>query len=199
MRQTRPFVVKDQGYLIPKKSVFNRVIGDSHLELQFASFLENCPDVVSYAKNYLAVHFKLDYVNADGNISNYYPNFLVKLDDKNIVIVETKGQEDLDVPLKTARLKQWCEDINRVQSDVTCDFVFVDEESSKSYSPKSFANLVANFRQYKEVPRSRVLLDTRLIHDSWRKGCRDERTKARGGFGGGRPQGERSQGPRASQ
>ena len=33
----------------------------------------------------------------------------------------------------------------------------------------------------KELPRSRVLLDTRLIHDSWRKGCRDERTKARGG------------------
>ncbi|MCR9193755.1 MAG: DEAD/DEAH box helicase family protein [Hyphomonas sp.] len=150
LRQTRPFVVKDQGYLIPKKSVFNRVIGDSHLELQFASFLESCPDVVSYAKNYLAVHFKLDYVNADGNISNYYPDFLVKLDDKYIVIVETKGQEDLDVPLKTARLKQWCEDINRVQSDVTYDFVFVDEESFGSYSPKSFADLAANFRQYKD-------------------------------------------------
>ena len=150
LRQTRPFVVKDQGYLIPKKSVFNRVIGDSHLELQFASFLENCPDVVSYAKNYLAVHFKLDYVNADGNISNYYPDFLVKLDDKNIVIVETKGQEDLDVPLKTARLRQWCEDINRVQSDVNYDFVFVDEEGFTSYSPKSFADLVANFRQYKD-------------------------------------------------
>ena len=81
LRQTRPFVVRDQGYLIPKKSVFNRVIGDSQLELQFASFLENCPDVVSYAKNYFAVHFKLDYVNADGNISNYYPDFLVKLAD----------------------------------------------------------------------------------------------------------------------
>ena len=38
LRQTRPFVVKDQGYLIPKKSVFNRVIGDSQLELQFANF-----------------------------------------------------------------------------------------------------------------------------------------------------------------
>ena len=150
LRQTRPFVVKDQGYLIPKKSVFNRVIGDSHLELQFASFLENCLDVVSYAKNYFAVHFKLDYVNADANISNYYPDFLVKLDDKNIVIVETKGQEDLDVPLKTARLKQWCDDINRVQSNVTYDFVFVDEESFNSYSPKSFADLVANFRQYKD-------------------------------------------------
>ena len=54
LRQTRPFVVRDQGYLIPKKSVFNRVIGDSQLELQFANFLEDCPDVVSYAKNYFA-------------------------------------------------------------------------------------------------------------------------------------------------
>ncbi len=150
LRQTRPFVVKDQGYLMPKKSVFNRVIGDSHLELQFAGFLEDCPDVVSYAKNYFAIHFKMDYVNADGNISNYYPDFLVKLTDKRIVIVETKGQEDLDVPLKTLRLKQWCEDINRAQSDVTYDFVFVDGESFNRYSPKSFADLFANLRQYKE-------------------------------------------------
>ena len=77
-------------------------------------------------------------------------DFFVKLTDKRIVIVETKGQEDLDVPLKTQRLKQWCEDINQVQSDVTYDFVFVDEESFNKYSPKSFADLVANFRQYKD-------------------------------------------------
>ncbi len=108
LRQTRPFVVKDQGYLIPKKSVFNRIIGDSQLELLFARFLEDCDDVVSYAKNYFAVHFKLDYVNADGDISNYYPDFLVKLSNNQIVIVETKGQEDLDVPLKMQRLRQWC-------------------------------------------------------------------------------------------
>ena len=88
--------------MIPKKSVFNRIIGDSHFELLFAAFLDDCDDVVSYAKNYLAVDFKLDYVNADGDISNYYPDFLVKLTDKRIFIVETKGQEDLDVPLKMA-------------------------------------------------------------------------------------------------
>ena len=100
---------------------------------------------MSYAKNYLAVHFKLDYVNADGNISNYYPDFLVKLADKRIVIVETKGQEDLDVPLKMERLRQWCEDINRVQSDVIYDFVFVDEESFEKYDPKSFKQLIDGF------------------------------------------------------
>ena len=99
LRQTRPFVAKDQGYLVPKKSVFNRIIGDSQLELRFAAFLEDCSDVVSFAKNYLAVHFKLDYVNAGGDISNYYPDFMVKLSDKRIVIVETKGQGDLDLSL----------------------------------------------------------------------------------------------------
>ena len=150
LRQTRPFVVKDQGYLIPKKSVFNRVIGDSQLELLFASFLEDCPDVVSYAKNYFAVHFKLDYVNVDGNISNYYPDFLVKLADARTVIVETKGLEDMDVPLKMQRLHQWCEDVNRVQSDVQYDFVFVDQEGFEKYKPKSFQQLTDSFKEYKE-------------------------------------------------
>ncbi|MGO8748777.1 MAG: hypothetical protein ACLQNE_22640 [Thermoguttaceae bacterium] len=149
LRQTRPFVVKDQGYLVPKKSIFNRIVGDSRLELQFADFLEGCGDVVSCAKNYLAVHFKLDYVTADGDISNYYPDFMVKLSEKRMVIVETKGQEDVDVPLKMARLRQWCDDINRVQTDVEYDFVYVDEESFERYKPRSFRQLVECFREYK--------------------------------------------------
>jgi len=148
LRQTRPFVAKDQGYLIPKKSVFNRVIGDSQLEIRFAGFLEKCDDVVSYAKNYLAVHFKLDYVNATDEISNYYPDFLVKLSDGRVVVVETKGLEDLDVPLKMARLKQWCEDVNRVQPDVKYDFVYVDEEGFDRYKPSSFKQLFDSFKEY---------------------------------------------------
>ncbi|MBI2779091.1 MAG: DEAD/DEAH box helicase family protein [Gammaproteobacteria bacterium] len=150
LRQTRPFVAKDQGYLIPKKSIFNKIIGDSHFELRFARFLDDCDDVVSYAKNYLAVHFKLDYVNADGNISNYYPDFLVKLSNKEIVVVETKGQEDLDVPLKMARLRQWCEDISRIQLEVKYDFVYVDEESFEQYRPTLFRQLIGSFQEYQQ-------------------------------------------------
>jgi type III restriction enzyme len=150
LRQTRPFVAKDQGYLIPHKSVFNRIIGDSPLELLFARFLDDCEDVISYAKNYFAVNFKLDYVKADGDISNYYPDFLVKLTDGRIFIVETKGLEDLDVPLKMQSLRQWCEDINRVQADVKYDFVYVDEESFKRYKPTSFRQLVDGFKEYKQ-------------------------------------------------
>lgn len=148
LRQTRPFVVKDQGYLIPRKSAFNRIIGDSGFELTFARFLDDCDDLVSYAKNYLAVGFKLDYVNAGGDISNYYPDFLVKMSAKQTFIVETKGQQELDVPLKMQRLKQWCIDMNRVQADVKYGFVYVDQESFEKYKPSSFGQLVEGFREY---------------------------------------------------
>ncbi len=149
LRNTRPFVAKDQGYIVPKKSVFNRIIGDSHFELQFANFLEECEDIISYAKNYWAVNFKLDYVNADGNISNYYPDFIVKVTEKEICIVETKGQEDLDVPLKMERLRLWCEDINRIQDQVKFDYVFVGQEDYEEYRPKTFKSLMEGFIEYK--------------------------------------------------
>ena len=105
LSKTRPFTITFQEYRYPEKSIFNKVVGDSHLELLFSSFLDKCSDVISYAKNSFAVNFKIDYVNADGNISNYYPDFIVKTDDGNIFIVETKGLQDLDVPLKMARLE----------------------------------------------------------------------------------------------
>lgn len=149
LRTTRPFIAKEQGFIVPKKSVFNKVIGDSHFELEFSTYLENCDDVISYSKNYLAVHFKIDYVNADGDISNYYPDFFVKVANNTVYIIETKGLEDLDVPLKMARLKQWCEDINRVQRKIKYDFVFVDQESFEKYEPKTFKQLVDNFEEYK--------------------------------------------------
>ena len=148
-QDARPFMVKEQEYLVPQKSVFNRITGDGHFELEFAAFLENCPDVISYAKNYYGIHFKLDYVNADGDISNYYPDFLVKLTDGRVVVVETKGREDLDVPRKMQRLSQWCEDVNRIATGVDYDFVYVDQESFDVYRPQTFQQLLDGFTEYK--------------------------------------------------
>ena len=77
LRETRPFVAKEQGFMIPKLSVFNRIIGDSGFELEFAAFLDSCQgEIVSFAKNYFAVGFKLDYVNADGDNFQLLPRLL---------------------------------------------------------------------------------------------------------------------------
>lgn len=150
LRQTRPFVAKEQGFLVPQKSIFNKIIGDSNLELQFAAALEKWPDVISFAKNYLAVHFTLDYVDSKGNISNYYPDFFVKTGEKEIFIVETKGLEEIDVPLKMERLKKWCTDINQSQLKINFGFVFVDEEEFGKYKPDSFGDLIKYFRKYQD-------------------------------------------------
>ena len=48
------------------------------------------------------------------------------------------------------RLKEWCKDINKAQSEIKYDFVFVDEESFNQYQPKSFRSLVNSFRQYRD-------------------------------------------------
>ncbi|PJC30551.1 type III restriction endonuclease subunit R, partial [Candidatus Roizmanbacteria bacterium CG_4_9_14_0_2_um_filter_39_13] len=106
LSSARPFVVTNKKYLIPKKSVFNKIVGDSDFELEFADFLEEADDVISFAKNYYEIHFKIDYKNSSGAISSYYPDFFVKTDNKTIYIVETKGREDLDDIEKIKRLEQ---------------------------------------------------------------------------------------------
>ena len=151
LSDTRPFVAKDRAHLRPKKSVFNRIIGDNSFELEFAQSLEEWEDVTAYAKNYFAVRFKLDYVNADGDISNYYPDFIVKRSDGSVFIIETKGREELDVPLKMARLKEWCRDVNQLQSESGYDFVYVDQPGFEQYKPKSFRDLAESFTSYKNV------------------------------------------------
>ena len=151
LSKCRPFITNDQTYLIPKKSVFNKIIGDSQLELDFAAFLESLSpeEIISYIKNYLGVHFRIDYQKADGSISDYLPDFIVKKTEKEVYIIETKGLEDPDVPFKIKRLKQWCDDINKAQSKIRYGFIFVDEEDFRKFDPKTFTQLIQNFRKYK--------------------------------------------------
>lgn len=48
------------------------------------------------------------------------------------------------------RLKQWCDDINRVQKEFIYEYIFVDQESYQKYKPKSFEQLVNGFLEYKD-------------------------------------------------
>ncbi len=139
--QARPFVIKEQGFIVPKKSVFNKIVGDSHFELEFSGFIETCEDIVSYAKNYFSVHFKIDYQNANGEIKDYYPDFLIKVSEKEVCIVETKGREDLDDIEKIQRLYQWCEDANLSQKKIKFTALYVKQEEYEKYKPSNFSQL----------------------------------------------------------
>lgn len=110
LSKTRPVVVNNQPYVVSKKTVFNRIVGDSNLELRFAQFLDSAKDVQAFAKNTRSVHFYMEYITATGEISHYYPDFIVRDASGQIYIIETKGLQDLDVVPKWNRLVQWCED-----------------------------------------------------------------------------------------
>lgn len=156
LRDTRPFRTEDRPYLPLKKSVFNKMVAEPNaggLELAFAKFLEDAHDVASASKNYLAVGFKIDYVKADGDLSNYTPDFIVKTKDGNVWIVETKGREEIDVPQKMKRLAQWCADAaqaSNADGGPAYGFVYVDEAGFEAHKPVDFAGLVATFRDYQE-------------------------------------------------
>ncbi len=151
LKLSKPKIAENQPFIVPKKSVFNKIIGDNPFELEFASFLESrFDDVVSYAKNTMGeggINFKIEYQAQDGNIREYYPDFFVKINDKLFFIVETKGREDLDDIRKIQRLFLWCKDINTAQKEYTYSPVYIKQEKWEDIKNdfKSFAEVVKIF------------------------------------------------------
>ena len=132
LKNILPKIVENQKFLISKKSVFNKSIGDNDFELDVLAAFENrFNDVLAYAKNTMGINgveFCVEYQAEDGNIRQYYPDFFVKTDNRNIFIVETKGRQDLDDIRKINRLKTWCEDVNKAQQNYTYTPVYVRQE-----------------------------------------------------------------------
>ena len=140
----RPFVVNDKSFLMPQKSVFNKIVGDSNFELEFSGFLEKCDDIISFARNFQnkeASALRIEYKNSEGFIATYYPDFFVKVDDKRVYIIETKGREEDDDKIKFERLRQWCEDVNNRQSRVIYKALYVKQEEYEKNPAKNFDEL----------------------------------------------------------
>jgi type III restriction enzyme len=148
--EAKPSVVKNQDFVMSAKTLFNRVIGDSRLELSFAKYLDSLPDVEAFAKNILSINFKVEYVNARGEIANYYPDFIVKLNSNTIFVIETKGLEDVDTGKKWQRLVRWCEDATETDLNERRFLpLYVTQENFQQYGTSAdsfsqFADLMKN-------------------------------------------------------
>ena len=132
LKLTKPKIAENQSFLIPKKSLFNKIIGDNPFELEFSSYCENrFNDVVAFAKNTFGeggVNFSIEYQKENGNIASFFPDFFIKTSPTAFFIVETKGREDLDDVRKIKRLVIWCNDINTVQKEYTYTPVYIKQE-----------------------------------------------------------------------
>ena len=97
-----------------EQTIFNLTPVDSSLEARFAEFLDRATDVTAWAKLTMNSRFALEYISNAGALRYYYPDFVLRLADDTCLIVETKGQEDLDVALKDRRARRWCKDAARL-------------------------------------------------------------------------------------
>ena len=147
LSKTRPFIVNDQKYVVPKRSIFNKVIGNN-FELEMAAFLDDRDrsDIRSFVRNSQSTAFRIEYRTDDGSIANYYPDFIVRETEDETWIIETKGREDLEDPHKWERLCQWCVDATTKASPRRYRALFVREEEWEKYRPRTFKDMCKAFQ-----------------------------------------------------
>ena len=96
-----------------KKSHINRCVYDSTWESSTAYQLEQNSGVKAWAKND-HLGFYINYI-FKGVTRRYIPDFLVRLNDDSMLILETKGIETDQDKIKFQALKDWCEAVNTVK------------------------------------------------------------------------------------
>ena len=140
--KTKPYLCsrKRQIYT-PKKSVFNIISGDSKFEIEFAQYLDNFSDVISFFKNDIQLKISIEYVKHDGTLGNYHPDFYLQLNNNEFWIVETKGAESLNDKRKFERLKTWCIDASSVENKWNCLLLRQEIWNSFKVKPNTFIEL----------------------------------------------------------
>ena len=141
---TKPYLSsRKKIYYHPKKSVFNLISGDSKFEIEFCEYLDNFEDVTSFFKNDIQLKQSIEYVKHDGAIGSYYPDFFIKLSNGDKWVVETKGAESLNDPLKIERLRVWCDDASK-NSNENWNCIYLRQEIWNGFKnkPNTFDDLI---------------------------------------------------------
>ena len=89
-------------------SVFNLQACDNEYERTFAKWLDDAEDCKALAKLPRDFGFAIEYADSAGNLRLYYPDFVAVAADGTHWLIETKGQEDLNVTLKDRAAELWC-------------------------------------------------------------------------------------------
>ena len=134
-----------------KKTIFNKVACYNAFEEEFGRFLEQAPDVDSFAK--LAewfTGFGLEYLSEKGSVRLYYPDFVVRVctgTKTTMWIIETKGREDWDseVPRKDAHAQWWCEQVTK-ETGVEWCYAKLPYRRYHEHFPRTFIELVESLK-----------------------------------------------------
>jgi len=118
------------------------VPSDNDFEREFAKFLDNASDVRAFAKLPRACGFSIEYTDAAMNLKHYEPDF-VAVDTAGVHrLLETKGQETVDVLRKDVAAIRWCETATDLAGE-TWRYVKVPQKDYQALQPTKVADLLA--------------------------------------------------------
>ena len=98
-----------------ESSQINNMVIDSNFEAEFSQHLErlgSSKKILSWVKND-HLGFKIWYV-FKGEVKTYYPDFIIKIDEDNFLIIETKGLKKDQDEFKWNAIKEWVISINNL-------------------------------------------------------------------------------------
>ena len=131
-------------------------------EKNFINFIDSDSKVKSFMKINEQYHdfASIIYIRDDGLLAHYYPDFIVKVQDK-IFIVETKAEKDLEnknVQSKQLATIDWINKINELQPDdrMNCvwSYVLLGEKTFYGFSEKG--GDILDILQYAELNKSKI-------------------------------------------
>jgi type III restriction enzyme len=136
----RPFVWSQQVYAA-NKCIFNYATCDNNFEVNFAKFLDRANDVKAFVKLVPRMNFYVEYRDSKGKLRFYYPDFVITTAYDEHIIVETKGEVDVEVEFKDRRIKTWCEDATKVTGE-HWSYKRVNQEDFERFRYKTLQDLL---------------------------------------------------------
>jgi type III restriction enzyme len=125
-----------------RKCIFNLVPCDNDFEREFAKFLDNATDVEAFSKLPRAFGFTVEYTDTAMNLRNYEPDFVAADKSGTHWLLESKGQENVDVLRKDVAAARWCENATKLTGQ-QWKYVKVPQKDFEALQPSRLADLAA--------------------------------------------------------
>lgn len=143
LSETEPFPFSRPTFEA-SKTVFNLVAPDNDFEREFAQFLQDATDVRSFAKLPRRFGFTIEYTDNATNLRYYEPDFVAVDQDGGHYVIETKGQENIDVAYKDRAAAIWCENATLL-TGVSWSYVKVPQVEFGKLRPNVLADALIAF------------------------------------------------------
>jgi type III restriction enzyme len=111
----------------------------SAFEKEFMAYLDEKDTVLAYTKVLPRHPLHIPYYNQEGYLRYYLPDFVVR-EERGMYLVETKGMEGIDVPIKDREALRWCENVERLSGKLW-KYMKVKPQDFETYRSYDFETL----------------------------------------------------------